>query len=87
MCWPFLFCYYATVATFRISYIGITAYEADWFFYPPEFQKYMVLVIARSHELIFFTGFGLIRCTLEIFGRILRTSCSYYILFRGLSQH
>lgn len=70
MCWPFFFCYYATLVATRISHIGDVAYDLDWFNYPPEFQKYFILIIARSHQSMYFTGFGLIVCTLEIFGNV-----------------
>lgn len=70
MCWPFLFCYYATLAIARISFMGDVAYNSNWVNYPPEFQKYIILIIARSQESIYFKGFGLIPCTLEIFGKV-----------------
>lgn len=70
MCWPFLFCYYSSLVTEQTSSISDIAYNTNWYEYPPEYQKYMILIIARSQELTYFTGFNLIRCSLETFGKV-----------------
>lgn len=68
--WPYLFSYFATFVTERVSFIGDTAYNTNWFDYPPELQKHFILFIARSQENVHFTGFNLIRCSLENFGQV-----------------
>lgn len=68
--WPLIYCYFATIATNRISMIGYSAYDTNWFEYPPKLQKYMILIIARSQETIYFTGFNLVYCTLEVFAKV-----------------
>ncbi|XP_031629238.1 putative odorant receptor 92a [Contarinia nasturtii] len=87
MLWPILFCYYGTHVINRISLIGFSAYDANWFEYPSVLQKYLILIIARSQEPIHFDGLNIIYCTLEVFGKLCKTSCSYYILFRSLSHN
>lgn len=70
MVWPSLFSYYATFVTNRIASVGYAAYDSNWFEYPLELQKYFVLIIARSKQSSYFMGFGLIQCTLEVFGQV-----------------
>lgn len=68
--WPALFCYVANLTTDRIYSLGDIAYEMDWFEYPPEIHKFFILIIARSQIPADFTGFKLIRCTLETFVQV-----------------
>lgn len=71
LAWPFLFCYFATFATGRISSIGNVVYSSNWYNFPPNTRKYVTLVIARSQQPLYFSGLGLIRCTLELFGNVM----------------
>lgn len=68
--WPFLFCYFATFATYRVAAIAQAAYDSNWLDLPPRLQKYIILIITRSQETIHFTGFGLFSCTLEVLGKV-----------------
>lgn len=68
--WPFLFCNYANIATDRIDEIGLLTYTTDWFNYPLDLQKYMILIIARSQLPTQFTGLNLIYCNKEVFGKV-----------------
>lgn len=70
MTWPYLCCRYATFTVDRISSLGDVVYDLNWYEYPIELRKYFVLIIARSHTPIEFTGLGLIYCTLYSFGRV-----------------
>lgn len=67
---PSIFCYFANLATDRVLNIANTAYGLNWFDHPVEMQKFIVLMIARSHERIEFNGFGLVLCTLETLGKV-----------------
>lgn len=69
--WPYLFSNFATFTTDRISSIGDTAYNMNWFDFPPNLQKYFISIIARSHENVHFTGLNMFRCTLEVFGKVI----------------
>lgn len=116
--WPFLFCFYSNRIIDRISDIGTTTYDLNWFNFPTHLQKYITLIVARSQQPIYFTGLGLIYCTIENFGmvsiyisfftssnslrinrfksfkinmpilslQLLKSSCSYYLIFRSFSQ-
>ncbi|XP_055304972.1 putative odorant receptor 85d [Sitodiplosis mosellana] len=84
--WPFLFCKFATIATNKIHNIGLLTHS-DWFTYPLDLQKSMILIIARSQEPIHFSGLNLFYCNVEVFGKIIKTSCSYYLIFRSVTEH
>ncbi|XP_055305885.1 odorant receptor 22c-like [Sitodiplosis mosellana] len=84
--WPYFFAHFATKITERVSSIGDVVYDSNWYDYPIEFRRYIVLIIARSHQEVNFTGFNLISCTLAGFGKIVRSSCSFYLLFRSFAQ-
>lgn len=65
--WPFIYCYFATFATVRISSINMAVYDSIWYRYSLSLRKYTILIIARSQQPVYFTGFNLIRATLESF--------------------
>lgn len=68
--WPAFLSHSATHTTDKISLIGDTVYNSNWPEYPPEFQKYVSLIIAHSQQPVYFTGLSTIRCTLENFGKV-----------------
>lgn len=68
--WPFLFCYFATIATERIIAVGQTTFNLNWYDYPPELQKFIVLIVARSQKPAYFTGLGIVHCSLETLGKV-----------------
>lgn len=68
--WTFILCYYATSTTRAMNEIGDTLYNSNWYTYPDEVKKFMIIVIARSQKTIYFTGFKMVRCTLEVFMRV-----------------
>lgn len=78
--WASIFCYFANSTTDRVAAIGEAAYDLNWFDHPVEMQKYMILIIGRSQEPAHFSGLNLIRCTLEVFGKV-NISCDFFILF------
>lgn len=68
--WPFFFCMFATSASEQVSYTGRTMYNSNWYYFPLKQQKYVVLVVNRSQDILYFTGMNLIRCTLESFAKV-----------------
>lgn len=68
--WPYFFSNCASVTTHQMVLFGETVFNSKWFNYPPELQKYMVLVIARSQYPSQFTGLGLFECSLEAFAQV-----------------
>lgn len=69
--WPFLFCLYATFAIQRIHDIGEFTYAFEWYNYPLNLQKTMILIIVRSQERIEFNGLNFFHCNMEVFGKVL----------------
>lgn len=68
--WPYILCHYATIVKDRVSSIGYLAYDSNWPDFPSQFQKYIILFIARSQEPINFTGLKMLHCSLEVFGKV-----------------
>lgn len=104
--WPFLICYFATMATNCMASIGNNAYDLNWYNLPTKLQKFIILIILRFKQPPHFTGLNLIQCKLENFGKvikflftfnfknecvnecltflqIIKSSCSYYMIFRA----
>lgn len=86
MVWPFLLCYSATAATLAISNVTEIAFNSHWYVYPLGLRKCVLLIIARSQKLVYFTGFKLIRCTLITFTKLNNSAISYYIMFKNISK-
>lgn len=68
--WPSFFCYFSTLAIERVSTINHTIKGLNWFDQPVELQKYIILMVLRSQERMYFSGLGLITCSLEVFGKV-----------------
>lgn len=68
--WPLLFCYYADLTTNRMAAIGNDIYCLNWYDYPFEVRKYLILMIAYSQERIYFNGFNFVSCTLVTFSKV-----------------
>lgn len=93
--WPFLYCYFATFASDRVAALSQTVFNTNWFDWPPEIQKYFILVIARSQKQFEFTGLGLLGCSLEVLGKVRALICSsgtkilmlFFFYFSSLELH
>lgn len=68
--WPALICSFGTFATDRIESVGDIAYDSNWYAYPTEVRKHVMLIIGRSQEPVYFMGYGVVRATLEVFGKV-----------------
>lgn len=68
--WPFLICNFGTFGCDRIESIAGMAYDTNWYQYPMEVRMHIVLVIARAQIPIAFMGKGVVRATLEVFGKV-----------------
>lgn len=69
--WPFFLCHFGSFTTERIRSIDETVYNANWFDYPADVRKYIILVMVRTRSNINFSGFNMISCNLEVFGKVL----------------
>lgn len=68
--WPSFFCYFANLVTDRILMLRDSVYGLNWSDQPMEMQKFVILMMARTQERVYFSGLGLISCSLEIFGKV-----------------
>lgn len=68
--WPAFFCSFANLVTDKIGEIGDAAYDTNWYYFSPEQKKFISLVIIRAQDPVYFTGLGLVNCTLEVFGDV-----------------
>lgn len=68
--WPFLICFFATMATNCVASIGINAYGLNWYDFPAKLQKYIILIMLRSQHPPYFSGLNFIFCTIENFGNV-----------------
>lgn len=69
--WPFIMCYSATRATYAMSHIADVVYnDLNWPDLPLDIRGYIKLIMARSQGTLYFTGFAIVRCTLETFLKV-----------------
>lgn len=68
--WQTFFCIYANRVTDEVANVGFAAYDAEWYAYPLKFQKYNLVMIARSQEIMQFSGLNFMYCTLEYYGKV-----------------
>lgn len=68
--WAAFFCHFADSVTARIASIGHILYNLNWLDYPLDIQKSIICIILRSQEPAYFTGLGMLRCTLQVFGDV-----------------
>lgn len=83
--WSSAFCYFANLVTDRVSMLSDSVYDLNWFDQPMEMQKYIILMMARSQERVYFSGFGLISCSMEIFGKVCSISWMTFIIIAFVS--
>lgn len=58
------------MASNRLSSIGLAVYAANWYDYPVQLQRFIVLMISRSGKPAYFNAFDVINCSLEVFGKV-----------------
>lgn len=66
--WPALFCYFGSHTSEQVKNLGNIAYESNWYEYPQEIRKHLVMIIARSQAKTLFNGLYFIGCSMEVFG-------------------
>lgn len=77
--WCGFYCYFGNMASDRLSSLGDTAFATDWYNYPVEWQKFVILIALRSGKPVYFKGLNVITCTLEVFGKVSRVLfCSLF---------
>lgn len=78
--WPLLFCIFANITTDRIASIGDSAFNANWIDFPPDLRKYIIMIIMRSNDKVYFTGLGIVRCTLAVFAEVIEAFILIFVV-------
>ena len=68
--WLFIYCYYGQGVTSKFTQVADEAYESALYKYPRELQPYLILIIARAQEPFHFTGYKMVRCTLDTYKKV-----------------
>lgn len=67
----FAYCYLGNVVTAKCIEIGDAAYQSLWYRYPLFAQQYIIFVLRFTQRPFYFSGFGLMRCSLESFTSVI----------------
>lgn len=59
------YCYFGNAVTTSMEDIAGVAYNLDWPAYPMRLKKNLILVMMRSQRSFYFSGLGLIDCSME----------------------
>lgn len=77
----FIYCYFAERTTASLADIGEAAYKSQWYLYPANVRKHIILIIRRSQMSFEFHGMKIIYCNLETFCKVNANSLSNRQLF------
>lgn len=80
---PAMICYFGTFASDRIENVADITYDTNWYEYPEEARKHIILIVARAQEPVFFMGFGVVRATLEVFGKVCFKFVNLFVLLNS----
>lgn len=61
------FCYLSTRVSYKLLDLGDISYNSMWYKYPANYQKYVLNLVMFAQKPQYFTGFGVVNCTLELF--------------------
>lgn len=65
------FCYLSTRMTEKLSALGDVGYNSLWYKYPDHScQAFILKLIILTQRPRYFSGYGIVSCTLEVFGKV-----------------
>ncbi|XP_030763857.1 odorant receptor 46a-like [Sitophilus oryzae] len=79
-------CWFASEMTVKSQNIPKAAYECDWVNSSKIFKKKLLFFIHRSQKPIKLYALDYFEITVETFGKIVRTSLSYFAVLRNLTE-
>ncbi|KAL0117019.1 hypothetical protein PUN28_010113 [Cardiocondyla obscurior] len=82
----FIFCYIGEIITEQCKHVGEMAYMTDWYNLHHKTALGLVLIIARSSNVIKITAGKLFHLSIATFGDVIRTSMVYLNLLRTLTM-
>ncbi|XP_011684721.1 PREDICTED: uncharacterized protein LOC105448055 [Wasmannia auropunctata] len=81
----FIFCYIGEIVTEQCKYVGEMAYMTDWYNLHHKTARSLILIIARSSNVIKITAGKLFQLSIVTFGDVMKTSVVYLNLLRTLT--
>ncbi|CAL1689201.1 unnamed protein product [Lasius platythorax] len=81
----FVFCYIGEILTEQCKNVGEKAYMINWYELPHETALGIVLIIARSSNVIRITAGKFFQLSIATFGDIIKTSMVYLNMLRTMS--
>lgn len=70
----FVLCYFGNILTISLVSVSDTIYKSEWYNYPTDCQRFLIIMIRRAHKPYRISAFGLMPCTLENFKSV---CCEY----------
>ncbi|XP_071558277.1 odorant receptor 4-like [Temnothorax nylanderi] len=81
----FIFCYIGEIIAEQCKHVGEMAYMTDWYNLHHKTALGLILIIARSSNVIKFTAGKLFQLSIATFGDVIKTSMVYLNLLRTLT--
>lgn len=78
----FIFCYFCHRLTIKITKVGFAGYSSLWYHSPPRAVRAIRILMFYGQQEIYFSGYGLIICSMETFQNILQKVIALYVIFR-----
>ncbi|EZA52124.1 ObirOr5-L23 [Ooceraea biroi] len=82
----FIFCYIGEILTEQCKTVGEKAYMTDWYKLPHKTARGLLLIIARSSNVIKITAGKLFQLSIATFGDVIKTSVIYLNLIRTMTS-
>lgn len=72
--WLFIYCHFGQMITDQCADVDKMAYNSLYYLYPLKLRQFTLLTIAQSRKPFYFTGFKMMKCSMESFTRVSMTS-------------
>ncbi|XP_011058412.1 PREDICTED: odorant receptor 22c-like [Acromyrmex echinatior] len=82
----FIFCYIGEIITEQCKYVGEVTYMTDWYNLHHKTARDLILIIARSSNVIKITAGKLFHLSIATFGDVIKTSIAYLNLLRTMTM-
>lgn len=68
--WMYTYCYYGERTSASLERIGDATVLTNWYCYPHQLRKYVILIMRQSQELFYFDGLKIVYCNLITFAAV-----------------
>lgn len=68
--WLFVYCYYGHLISSKSDQVAAFAYNSKFYKYPLDLRMFTMMLMLRSQQSFFITGFFITRCSLESYARV-----------------